>query len=54
MRDDNVQLVTEILDSLQNMPEKDAAAAELLKILQEPNFKVSKTSFFLYTIGACG
>ncbi|KAM3613467.1 uncharacterized protein V6R79_000113 [Siganus canaliculatus] len=39
VRDDNVQLVAEILDSLHNMPEKDAAASELLKILQEPHFK---------------
>ncbi|XP_042280977.1 MAGUK p55 subfamily member 6a isoform X2 [Thunnus albacares] len=39
VRDDNVQLVTEILDSLNNLPEKDAAAAELAKILQEPHFK---------------
>uniref|UniRef100_A0A3B4TPL0 Protein associated with LIN7 2, MAGUK p55 family member a n=1 Tax=Seriola dumerili TaxID=41447 RepID=A0A3B4TPL0_SERDU len=39
VRDDNVQLVTEILDSLNNLPEKDAATAELAKILQEPHFK---------------
>uniref|UniRef100_A0A8C4GUU6 Protein associated with LIN7 2, MAGUK p55 family member a n=1 Tax=Dicentrarchus labrax TaxID=13489 RepID=A0A8C4GUU6_DICLA len=39
VRDDNVQLVTEILDSLNNLPEKDAAVAELAKILQEPHFK---------------
>ncbi|KAM7383588.1 hypothetical protein PAMP_003227 [Pampus punctatissimus] len=39
VRDDNIQLVTEILDSLNNLPEKDAAAAELAKILQEPHFK---------------
>ncbi|KAM9310525.1 MAGUK p55 subfamily member 6a isoform 1-T1 [Pholidichthys leucotaenia] len=38
VRDDNVQLVKEILDSLNNMPEKDAAAAELSRILQEPHF----------------
>lgn len=41
VRDDNVQLVSEILDSLNNMPQKDAASAELAKILQEPHFKVS-------------
>ncbi|KAG7242104.1 hypothetical protein INR49_024150 [Caranx melampygus] len=39
VRDNNVQLVTEILDSLNNLPEKDAVAAELAKILQEPHFK---------------
>uniref|UniRef100_A0AAQ5XCL0 Membrane protein, palmitoylated 6a (MAGUK p55 subfamily member 6) n=1 Tax=Amphiprion ocellaris TaxID=80972 RepID=A0AAQ5XCL0_AMPOC len=39
VRDDNVQLVTEILDSLNVLPEKDAAAAELARILQEPHFK---------------
>ncbi|XP_033495482.1 MAGUK p55 subfamily member 6a isoform X3 [Epinephelus lanceolatus] len=39
VRDDNVQLVTEILDSLNNLPQKDDAAAELAKILQEPHFK---------------
>ncbi|XP_020565791.1 MAGUK p55 subfamily member 6 isoform X1 [Oryzias latipes] len=37
--DDNVQLVSEILDSIGNMPEKDIAAAELARILQEPHFK---------------
>ncbi len=41
VRDDNVQLVTEILDSLNKLPQKDAAVAELTKILQEPHFKVS-------------
>lgn len=50
MRDDNVQLVTEILDSLNNLQQKDAAIAELAKILQEPHFKVSYTSFLLYTV----
>ena len=40
MRDDNVQLVTEILDSLNELPEKDPAAAELVSILQEPHFQV--------------
>ncbi|KAF7669472.1 hypothetical protein LDENG_00186440 [Lucifuga dentata] len=39
VRDDNVELVTEILDSLNNLSDKDAAAAELTKILQEPHFK---------------
>lgn len=39
VRDDNVQLVSEILESLNNLPEKDAAVAELTKILQEPHFK---------------
>uniref|UniRef100_A0AAX7SI18 Membrane protein, palmitoylated 6a (MAGUK p55 subfamily member 6) n=1 Tax=Astatotilapia calliptera TaxID=8154 RepID=A0AAX7SI18_ASTCA len=39
VRDDNVQLVTEILDALNNLTDKDAAAAELVKILQEPHFK---------------
>lgn len=40
VQDDNVQLVTEILDSLNDRTENDAAAAELAKILQEPHFKV--------------
>uniref|UniRef100_A0A8C9XL12 Protein associated with LIN7 2, MAGUK p55 family member a n=1 Tax=Sander lucioperca TaxID=283035 RepID=A0A8C9XL12_SANLU len=39
VQDNNVQLVTEILNSLNNLPEKDAAAAELIRILQEPHFK---------------
>lgn len=39
VRDDNVHLVTEILDSLKNLQENDAAAAELAKILQKPHFK---------------
>ncbi|KAM4735144.1 MAGUK p55 subfamily member 6a isoform 1-T2 [Anableps anableps] len=39
VRDDNVQLVTEILDSLSNLEEQDPAAAELARILQEPHFK---------------
>lgn len=39
VRDDNVQLVSEILDALNNLPEKDASAAELSKILQGPHFK---------------
>lgn len=39
VRDDNVQLVTEILDSLNNLREKDASVVELAKILQEPHFK---------------
>ncbi|KAM4581236.1 MAGUK p55 subfamily member 6a isoform 1-T1 [Odontesthes bonariensis] len=39
VQDNNVELVAEILDSLNNLPEKDAAAAELVRILQEPHFK---------------
>uniref|UniRef100_A0A8C5ERF1 MAGUK p55 subfamily member 6-like n=1 Tax=Gouania willdenowi TaxID=441366 RepID=A0A8C5ERF1_GOUWI len=39
VRDNNVELVSEILDSLNNLPEKDAATAELTRILQEPHFK---------------
>uniref|UniRef100_A0A8C2XLL9 Protein associated with LIN7 2, MAGUK p55 family member a n=1 Tax=Cyclopterus lumpus TaxID=8103 RepID=A0A8C2XLL9_CYCLU len=39
VRDDNVQLVTEIMDSLNNLPENDPTAAELVKILQAPHFK---------------
>ncbi|XP_056300020.1 MAGUK p55 subfamily member 6a [Pseudoliparis swirei] len=39
VREDNVQLVTEILDSLNNLPENDATAAELVQILQEPHFQ---------------
>lgn len=41
VQSDNVQLVTEILESLKNLQETDAAIAELTKILQEPHFKVS-------------
>lgn len=41
VQSDNVQLVTEILESLKNLQETDAAVAELTKILQEPHFKVS-------------
>lgn len=40
MRNNNVQLVLEVLDSLNNLSGKDAAAAELARILQEPHFKV--------------
>lgn len=40
VRDDNIQLVTEILDSLNNLSEKNAAASELVEILQEPHFQV--------------
>lgn len=47
VRDNNVQLVAEILDSLHNLSEKDAATTELAKILQEPHFKVS---FLLYIV----
>ncbi|KAF3691845.1 MAGUK p55 subfamily member 6 Dlgh4 protein P55T protein associated with Lin-7 2 [Channa argus] len=39
VRDDNVELIKEILDSLNNLQEKDAAASELAKILQKPHFK---------------
>ncbi|XP_061572666.1 MAGUK p55 subfamily member 6a [Cololabis saira] len=39
VRDNNVQLVAEILESLNLLQEKDAAAAELARILQEPHFK---------------
>lgn len=40
MRNNNVQLVSEVLDSLNNLSGKDTAAAELAGILQEPHFKV--------------
>uniref|UniRef100_A0A668AG16 Protein associated with LIN7 2, MAGUK p55 family member a n=1 Tax=Myripristis murdjan TaxID=586833 RepID=A0A668AG16_9TELE len=39
VRDNNVQLVTEILDSLSIVAEKDGTAAELAKILREPHFQ---------------
>ncbi|KAF7227702.1 protein PALS2 isoform X1 [Nothobranchius furzeri] len=39
VRDDNVQLVAEILDSLNMLPGKNLAAAELARILQEPHFQ---------------
>uniref|UniRef100_A0A3Q2YMQ5 Protein associated with LIN7 2, MAGUK p55 family member a n=1 Tax=Hippocampus comes TaxID=109280 RepID=A0A3Q2YMQ5_HIPCM len=39
VRDDNVQLISEILDSLNKLTEKDAATVELTHILQEPHFK---------------
>lgn len=41
VQSDNVQLITEILESLKNLQETDAAVAELTRILQEPHFKVS-------------
>lgn len=52
MRNNNVQLVTEVLDSLNNLSGKDTAAAELAGILQEPHFKVIlKLSFdFILTL----
>ncbi|XP_056141883.1 MAGUK p55 subfamily member 6a isoform X2 [Lampris incognitus] len=37
--DNNVQLVTEVLDSVTKLAETDASAAELAKILQEPHFQ---------------
>lgn len=40
VRDDNVQLISEILDSLNKLTEKDAATVELTHILQEPHFQV--------------
>lgn len=41
VRNNNIQLVLEVLDSLNNLSGKDAAAAaELATILQEPHFKV--------------
>lgn len=41
VRNNNVQLVLEVLDSLNSLSGKDAAAAaELAGILQEPHFKV--------------
>lgn len=39
VRDDNIQLVTEILSSLGDLSDKNSAAAELAKILQEPHFQ---------------
>uniref|UniRef100_A0A1A8FB44 Membrane protein, palmitoylated 6a (MAGUK p55 subfamily member 6) n=1 Tax=Nothobranchius korthausae TaxID=1143690 RepID=A0A1A8FB44_9TELE len=39
VRDDNVQLVAEILDSLNMLPGKNLAVAELTRILQEPHFQ---------------
>lgn len=48
VQDNNVQLVTEILESLNLLPEKDASADELARILQEPHFKVLK---FLSPLG---
>lgn len=50
VRDNNVQLVAEILDSLNNLPEKDAATAELAKILQEPHFKVFYLLYVVVTV----
>lgn len=56
MRSNNVQLVTEVLDSLNNLSGKDSAAAELAGILQEPHFKVIlKLSFhFILTLRVAG
>lgn len=41
VQSDNVQLVIDILESLKNLQDTDAAVAELTKILQEPHFRVS-------------
>lgn len=49
VRDNNVQLVTEILDSLSIVAEKDGTAAELAKILREPHFQVKYAVFLFYT-----
>lgn len=40
VRNNNVQLVSEVLDSLNNLSGRDAGAAELARILQEPHFQV--------------
>lgn len=40
VRNNNVQLVLEVLDSLSKLSGKNAAAAELAGILQDPHFKV--------------
>lgn len=40
VRDNNLQLVTEILDSMSGLTGCDTGAAELAKILQEPHFQV--------------
>lgn len=42
VQSDNVQLIEDILQSLTSLQGKDEAVAELAKILQEPNFKVSQ------------
>uniref|UniRef100_A0A8C6WK19 Membrane protein, palmitoylated 6a (MAGUK p55 subfamily member 6) n=1 Tax=Neogobius melanostomus TaxID=47308 RepID=A0A8C6WK19_9GOBI len=39
VRDDNIQLVTDILSSIGDLSEKNTAAAELARILQEPHFQ---------------
>ncbi|XP_064801096.1 protein PALS2-like [Oncorhynchus masou masou] len=39
VRDNNQQLVSEILDSLTGLSSRDASAEELANILQEPHFK---------------
>lgn len=39
VRDDNIQLVTDIISYLGDLSEKNSAAAELAKILQEPHFQ---------------
>lgn len=44
VRDNNLQLVTEILDSLNGLKGQDASASELAKILQEPHFQVPYAS----------
>lgn len=51
MRNNNVQLVTEVLDSLNILSGEDGAAAELAGILREPHFKVilKLSSHFILT-----
>lgn len=40
MRDNNLELVQEILRDLAQLAERSSAAAELTRILQEPHFQV--------------
>ena len=49
--DNNVQLISDILESLNSLAEKDAGAAELTKILCEPHFQVEYS--FLFFWGSC-
>lgn len=56
VRSDNLQLVTEVLESLNDLSAEDSAAAELAGILQEPHFQVTLklSSHFILTLRALG
>lgn len=44
MRDNNLELVQEILKDITHIAQQDSTAAELARILQEPHFQVEGES----------